>query len=104
MIDPILNENLRRQRLWWRSSGYFELYSQSIKNTSYTKNMYSEGSFKDETKYHFINIVSYERYHLTMLEMANYSKKMQWHKGSWTGTRFLTGKLKKRGIIRYLGK
>jgi len=104
MIDPILKENIKRQRLWWRSAGYFKLFPQPSNPKSFSKDMFAKGSFKDNTKYRFVNIVTDERYYLTMLEMANYSKKMQWHKGSWTGTRFLTGKLKKRGIIRYLGK
>ena len=86
-------------------SGYFELEPRGdYEYLKVERNMYAEGSFKDTSLYRFLNKVTKEVYVMTMKDMAEYSLKRQWHRGSWCGTQLVKRVGSQRSIITYLGK
>lgn len=90
-----------------KTSGYFRLSPNLInieENTLHKRNMYAEGSFKDPSLYRFLNKITREVYVMTMRDMAAYSLKRQWHKGSWCGTQLVKRVGSQRSILQYLGK
>ena len=101
--DHILLGNLKRIQI--SNSGYFELEPRGdYEYLKVERNMYAEGSFKDTSLYRFLNKVTKEVYVMTMKDMAEYSLKRQWHRGSWCGTQLVKHVGSQRSIITYLGK
>lgn len=103
-IDPILNENLRRQQLFLKESGWFSTRIHYGHERPIVRNLHANGSSNDPTKYLFEYIITGEIYKGTMKEIARMSKQRGWHKGSFNGTILVHRIGRKRSLLRFLGK